>query len=499
MIMAFDKPPPTPIRPTDVAPPPTTATSSATVRAELIDAYSDLARAVARIQELDADACTDSDTVHLAVEHEKLTRQMQSIGHRRLMDVADRDAWRLTGAATIRMFMANHLGVPDVKRRLDHAAALSETFTITGLQQPPELSATADALAEGAIAPEHVSVILDITNRIPTHVEVDDQVAAEVALAEHARTLSLHALSQVGVRLLAHLNPDGVLTDERDRALQRSMTLSRQDAQLMSTLTATLDPITRAMLDVVLAKWAAPGMNNPDDPHSPSGSIDDTDPDTEVIKDAAQRDSRSQAQRNHDALNALLKCVLDGGALGGSHRGLPPQLIISITETQLRESAGLGVTATSADLPWRDVVDLAAHADPHLAVFADHTQEILYFGRARRTASRAQRMALFASDRGCTAPDCDQPAMHSEAHHLTDWAEGGRTDINELGVACPKHNRAAGPRRDQWTTRLDRTTRRVTWTPPATTQPINGPPTPRINNIHHPDRALTRAQPPNHD
>ncbi|GAC70581.1 hypothetical protein GS4_37_00080 [Gordonia soli NBRC 108243] len=473
MIMAFDKPPPTPIRPTDVAPPPTTATSSATVRAELIDAYSDLARAVARIQELDADACTDSDTVHLAVEHEKLTRQMQSIGHRRLMDVADRDAWRLTGAATMRMFVANHLGVPDVKRRLDHAAALSETFTITGLQQPPELSATADALAEGAIAPEHVSVILDVTNRIPASVEIDDQVAAEVALAEHARTLSPSALRQVGVRLLAHLNPDGELTDDRDRARQRSMTLSRQDAQLMTKLTATLDPA------------------------SPSGSVDDTDPDSEVVKDAAQRDSRSQAQRNHDALNALLKCVLDGGALGGSHRGLPPQLIISITETQLRESAGLGVTATGTELPWRDVVELAAKADPHLAVFADHTEEILYFGRARRTASRAQRMALFARDRGCTAPDCDQPAMHSEAHHLTDWAEGGRTDIDQLGVACPKHNRAAGPRRDQWTTRLDRTTGRVTWTPPATTQPINGPPRTRTNEIHHPDRLADRR--PRHD
>ncbi|WP_245555760.1 HNH endonuclease signature motif containing protein [Gordonia soli] len=494
--MAFDKPPPTPSSLVLDAPPAAAHSDSVD---ELVAAYGELDAVLDRIAQLSADRCTDAEVVALAKANEVAGRRIASLGLRRLMDVADRDAWRLTGAATMRMFVANHLGVPDVKRRLDHAAALSETYTVTGQKLTPELSATADALAEGAIAPEHVSVILDITNRIPASVEIDDQVAAEVALAEHARTLSPSALRQVGTRLLAHLDPDGELTDDRDRARQRSMTLSRQDAQLMSKLTATLDPITQAMLDVVLAKWAAPGMNNPDDPHSPSGSIDDTDPDTEVIKDAAQRDSRSQAQRNHDALNALLKSVLDGGALGGSHRGLPPQLIISITETQLRESAGLGVTATGADLPWHDVVELAAKADPHLAVFADHTEEILYFGRARRTASRAQRMALFARDRGCTAPDCDQPAMHSEAHHLTDWAEGGRTDINELGVACPKHNRAAGPRRDQWTTRLDRTTRRVTWTPPATTQPINGPPTPRINNIHHPDRALTRAQPPNHD
>ncbi|WP_245555751.1 HNH endonuclease signature motif containing protein [Gordonia soli] len=491
--MAFDKPPTT-----TLSPPPDAR--SAAVQSDSVDdlvaAYGELDAVLDRIAELSADRCTDVEVVALAKANEVAGRRIASLGHRRLMDVSDRDAWRLTGAATMRMFVANHLGVPDVKRRLDHAAALSETYTITGLQQPPELSATADALAEGAIAPEHVSVILDITNRIPASVEIDDHVAAEVALAEHARTLSPSALRQVGVRLLAHLDPDGELTDDHDRARQRSMTLSRQDAQLMSKLTATLDPVTRAMLDVVLAKWAAPGMNNPDDPNSPSGSIDDADPDSEVIKDAAQRDSRSQGQRNHDALNALLKCVLEGGALGGSHRGLPPQLIISITETQLRESAGLGVTATGADLPWRDVVELAAKADPHLAVFADHTEEVLYFGRARRTASRAQRMALFARDRGCTAPDCDQPAMHSEAHHLIDWAEGGRTDIDDLGVACPKHNRAAGPRRDQWTTRLDRATGRVTWTPPATSEPTNGPPEPRINNRHHPDRVLVCTRRP---
>ncbi|GAC67827.1 hypothetical protein GS4_11_00955 [Gordonia soli NBRC 108243] len=303
-------------------------------------------------------------------------------------------------------------------------------------------------------------------------------MAAEVALAEHARTLSPSALRQMGVRLLAHLDPDGALTDDRDRAWQRSMTLSRQDAQLMSKLTATLDPVTRAMLDVVLAKWAAPGMNSPDDPASPLGSIDDTDPDSEVVKDAAQRDSRSQAQRNHDALNALLKSVLEDGVLGGSHRGLPPQLIISITETQLRESAGLGVTATGTDLPWHDVVELAAKADPHLAVFADHTEEILYFGRARRTASRAQRMALFARDRGCTAPDCDQPAMHSEAHHLTTGPKAGApTSTNSAWhapntTAPPAHAETNGP---------------PAWTAPPDESPGHHqqPPNPSTDHRHH--------------
>ncbi|HEY9314780.1 MAG TPA: hypothetical protein VIQ49_21190, partial [Williamsia sp.] len=36
-------------------------------------------------------------------------------------------------------------------------------------------------------------------------------------------------------------------------------------------ITGTLDPVTKALWDVVAAKWAAAGMNNPHDPDSPSG------------------------------------------------------------------------------------------------------------------------------------------------------------------------------------------------------------------------------------
>ncbi|NED66502.1 DUF222 domain-containing protein, partial [Streptomyces sp. SID10244] len=67
-----------------------------------------------------------------------------------------------------------------------------------------------------------------------------------------------------------------------------------------------------------------------------------------TLREAAQRDTRSPAQRNHDALKALLETALDGGALGTSHRGLPPHLIVKITESELRELAGVGHTATGA-------------------------------------------------------------------------------------------------------------------------------------------------------
>ena len=58
----------------------------------------------------------------------------------------------------------------------------------------------------------------------------------------------------------------------------------------------------RATLDAMLAKWAAPGMCNPDD----DTPCVDEQPDTET----AERDSRTQRQRSHDALKACLRAML---------------------------------------------------------------------------------------------------------------------------------------------------------------------------------------------
>ena len=125
----------------------------------------------------------------------------------------------------------------------------------------------------------------------------------------------------------------------------------------MSRLTADLDPIARARLDTVLDSWAKPGMNNPDDPASPSGPA--TAANAEDVAAAAERDTRSRGQRNHDALSALLERVLASGMLGNTHRGLPIQVIVKTTLAELEAGAGVAQTATGSLLPIADVVDLA--------------------------------------------------------------------------------------------------------------------------------------------
>ncbi|MFW0787885.1 DUF222 domain-containing protein [Gordonia sp. CPCC 206044] len=453
-------------------------------RSTMVALYAELHDLLDRIDAADPTAASDHETIDVADAHERAARRMASIGYRRVLEVSDRAAHIKAGYRSLHDFMVAKLRITNPGMRRKHIEALTSMRSMQGDVLAPRCPHTAQALREGAIGPDHVQRILEALRQIPAAVPADARDAAEATLARLARAHTPSGIAKLGARLVAHLDPDGRLTDDTDRARRRGLGLGDQDAQSMSRLTGSLDPLTRAMFDVLLDAWAAPGMNNPDDDRSPRGSKDDVD--AELLKDAAGRDSRAQSQRNHDALKALLTAVLDGGLLGKSHRGLPPHLIIKITEAELRERAGVGETAGGAQLPIKDVIDLAARAQMHLAVFADHSAEVLYLGRAKRCANQSQRFALFARDgAGCTCPECTQPFTHLEIHHAEqDWADGGWTDIIDLAGSCPPHNRRVGPRPGQFTTHM------VVDGPdagrPAWTLNGDGPPDPpRVNRTHH--------------
>ena len=92
---------------------------------------------------------------------------------------------------------------------------------------------------------------------------------------------------------------------------------------------------------------------------------------------------------------------------------------------------------------------------------------------------------LYATERGCTRPGCDVPAHWCQVHHVTDWARGGRTDIDELTLACGPDNRLATD--DGWTTRKNDKGETV-WIPPPHLDRGQR----RTNAFFHPERYLGR-------
>ncbi|PRC43633.1 hypothetical protein C6A85_000000104325, partial [Mycobacterium sp. ITM-2017-0098] len=93
---------------------------------------------------------------------------------------------------------------------------------------------------------------------------------------------------------------------------------------------------------------------------------------------------------------------------------------------------------------------------------------------------------------GCTKPGCTVGAYGCQVHHVvTDWADGGNTNVNELGLACGPDNRSVNPTDDGWTTAMNERCE-VEWTPPADLDTGQA----RINTYHRPELLLRPPEEP---
>ncbi|WP_418002452.1 DUF222 domain-containing protein [Mycobacterium sp. PDNC021] len=307
--------------------------------------------------------------------------------------------------------------------------------------------------------------------KVPLWVDPATLWQCQADLVAAARVKTPEDLRKAAADLLYRLDQDGPEPDDDEPDPKRSFTMGKQRPDGRTDVTAQLDPEGRAYWEALFEKYAAPGMCNPADPEPCLSGT----PTQEQI----DADTRTLAQRQYDAFKMVGRMMLASGT-SGAHNGFPVTVVATTTVTDLEKRAGVAHTHTGTKLPVEDLVRMAGQgSDNYLVVFDDHTEQPLYLGRARRTATVAQRLALFAAHRGCTRPNCTAPASRSQAHHLTPWKHGGATDITNLTLACGRDNRLADT--GGWTTTMG-PHGRTHWTPP----PLLDVGQPRTNQYHHP-------------
>ncbi len=433
--------------------------------------YDALRSAVSRIVGHSYDALTTPERLALLDRLEEETRRLRVPGHELINQLAEQAPPEELGGKLSHV-LADRLRITrgDAVRRVAEAADLGPRRALTGEALPPLLTATAAAQRDGKVGPAHVAVIRRFLHQLPSAVDLGTRECAEQQLAGLATQFRPDHLADIARQLDGYLNPDGNYTDD-DRARRRGLTLGNQGPDGMSKLNGLVTPEVRATIEAVLAKLAAPGLCNPDD--------DTPTVDGPPSEDAATGDTRSNAQRNHDALNAALRAVLASGELG-QHNGLPATIIVTTTLKDLESATGHGLTGGGARLPMGDVIRIARHAHHYLAIFDNAKPIALY--HTKRLASPGQRIVLYAKDRGCTAPGCDVAGYWCEVHHIEEWATTHRTDINKLTLTCgPNHKLME----QGWTTRK-RANGDTEWIPP----PHLDHGQPRTNNFHHPEKLL---------
>jgi hypothetical protein len=442
---------------------------SITAPAELASALDQLDAATAKVAGLNFAALSPAVRLRALERMETSRRRQVAVSHDVIAGLADEDPADIGGP--VHKVVADWLRIScaEAGRRLRDVAQLSPRATLTAQELPPELPATAEAWRDGMLDGQHLRVIQTFVRDLPEAIPVDTVEKTERFLARQALKLRPDQLQGVANRCALLINPDGKFSDT-DRARQRGFTWCGQRADGMSIGKLVASPELRANIDAWLARFAAPGMCNPDD-QTPCV-------DGEPAEEFAGRDTRSHAQRQHDALNALVRSRLGDPKLG-VHNGLPVTVIVSTTLQELSSGAGRAVTGGGTLVPMGDLIRMASHAYHYLAVFDEHSSRPLYLGRTRRIASPDQRIVLYAKDRGCTHPGCDVPGYWCEVHHVDEWATGGRTDADRLAFTCPPNHKLV---ENGWRTRKLPNSR-TEWIPPPHLD--RGA---RTNDYHHPER-----------
>ncbi|MDQ4011558.1 MAG: HNH endonuclease [Actinomycetota bacterium] len=364
--------------------------------------------------------------------------------------VAELDAEKagaVTGFGTTARLLAGVLNLSkgEAKARAEQAGLLTPRQALTGEVLPPTLPATAIELAAGAIGPAHVRVITATMRLIPASTHPGTVAEVEQTLATAARRFDPAALSRIGERLLAHLDPDGTAPADEPENTRKLRVRTGSDGTV--SLTGHLDPEGGARVLEVLGS-----LNGC---RAPVDGIPDT---------------RTPARRDADALVEAMSRLLDDGELP-TRGGQRPHLVLTMGLNDLIDGLGSALLDTGGCLSAAEARRLACDAAIIPMVLGSDSMP-LDVGRQQRLATAALRDALGQRDKGCCFPGCNRRPRYCHAHHIASWLDGGETALCNMCLLCEHHHVIV--HRQGWRIQLD-ARGRPEFTPPEAVDPTRTP------------------------
>lgn len=279
------------------------------------------------------------------------------------------------------------------------------------------LPALTAALGDGKVRPEQAQVIAAALEALPADVGTHVRADAEAWLVQAAGHHSPRELRILGRKILDVVAPEIAEAHEAKRLAEEeagaevATRLKLKDLPNGTTrITGVVPVLVGRRLRTYLEALSSP----------------------RVMQGLGPR------QRRFGAAFCSLLDHLDPAALP-DHGGAATTVIVTIDRAALMRdlaAAGLlGDQPISAAAARR----LACNAKI-LPVVLGGKGEILDLGRSRRLFSSAQHHALRLRDRRCRGEGCTVPAAWCEAHHLSPWSRGGRTDLADGVLLCSHHH-----------------------------------------------------------
>jgi Domain of unknown function (DUF222)/HNH endonuclease len=339
--------------------------------------------------------------------------------------VADR-----AGCSSTRAWLTSRhsMSPRDAARTVAHAAAM------TPATEPARL-----AWARGEICGDKAEVIAHAVNGLPEGADPRRVDAAQADLIARATTMSLKELKRDASRLVdLVVDPDDAerirmetLAGQEMAAYEQATFRGRKGPDGIARFSGTMPNLAFDMLTANLDAISSPRRDH-------------------LRGDDAADEQIPYATRMGRALCDLIESIRG--------RDLPvadavnATLIVTLDEKDLRDRVGAATLASGDEIPVEELRRLACNADILPMVLGSDSQPV-DLGRASRLFSKGQKTALAARDGGCVFPGCERPPGWTEAHHVTPWSAGGKTDLRNGALLCGFHHRLVH-RDDGWEIRI---------------------------------------------
>jgi hypothetical protein len=337
------------------------------------------------------------------------------------------------GSARRVLTSALRISKAEAARRVRAADAVGPRVSMLGEPLIPVRPYLAEAQRDGDISTEQVAIveraITPVDRRGFSPADID---AGEQLLVSHAKSFGPEDLKQLADRVVDAIDPDGTLPKEELNADRRFVHL-RPTRDGAWTGEFRLTGVVGAKLKALLDPLARPRVCQP-------GQAEPVADGSAFIKPGPLHDidTRHHGQRLHDALEELCDRLLRAGDTVPSG-GVPATVIVTIDLDDLLDRCGYGRSSDGTLIPTAAVLELANQADIIPAVL-NASGAVLDLGRSRRIATHTQTLALTARDAGCSFPGCDRAAQWCERHHITEWVDGGETNLDNLTLLCRYHH-----------------------------------------------------------
>jgi hypothetical protein len=342
--------------------------------------------------------------------------QISALLRAQLADIAEFDraeAWRGDGAGSMTVWVTEQCGV----------AASTARQWVRAAADLVELPGLSESLASGEMSLDKVAPLAEVAS---PETEAEIRSAAAHWTVKQARDLAEW-----------HKATEEALARSAGREFEHR-TLRFNDARRTMWVAFTRD-------EYALAKSALVGRVSADDVQARGSSASEGGANGAYVP-YDQRLYDVLIELFHGAAGGRLGVAGGDGAsggdrIGGRSRAVRPRLILHAPLSLL-----LGVDSGTAEL--EGVGPVAAEVARRLACDARVTLSvespdgnILDQGRARRDPTTAQRIEIARRDKGCRVPGCPY-CEFTDVHHMTHWANGGLTNLDNLITLCGRHHNA---------------------------------------------------------